>query len=290
VLKYELIFVASVLSFIFLGIQRPCAAADGAANGVFKSEVGGFEVYTLPERQSEGAVSILVGASSEDVKKYVPTGGYATAVNAFAVKTPDGAVLIDTGLGQRLEANLKSAGFRPEEIAAVLITHSHGDHIGGLLKDGAPAFPNAKVYIAAPEFNWSHQARQALSGYGGRVVRFTPGSLTEPGDELVRGVRAIAAFGHTPGHTLFMIESDGECLLVWGDLTHAMAIQMPRPDVSVTYDSDPAQAAAVRKEVLKFVMGSGIQIAGMHIPYPGIGKIERDTDVPGSYKFVPNGM
>jgi glyoxylase-like metal-dependent hydrolase (beta-lactamase superfamily II) len=289
-LKYELIVVASVLFLMFFGVQRPCAASDGADDGVFRSKVGEIDVFTLPERQSEGDASILIGASSQDVKKYVPTGGYATAVNAFAVKTPGGVILIDTGFGQKLDANLRVAGFGPEEISAVLITHSHGDHIGGLLKNGSPAFPNAKVYVSSPEFGWSTQVRRSLSGYEGRVVRFTPGSLAEPGDELVKGIRAIAAFGHTPGHTLFMLESAGERLLVWGDLTHAMAIQMPRPDVSVTYDSDPAMAAAVRKEVLEFAMKSGVPIAGMHIPYPGVGKIKRDPDALGSYEFAPSGM
>ncbi|MDR1514125.1 MAG: MBL fold metallo-hydrolase [Synergistaceae bacterium] len=279
--------VVGVLSFLIFGV-REGYAAYGGKDAIFRSKVGLFDVYTLPERQSEGNVSILIGASSRDIDEYIPTGAYPTAVNAFAVKTPDGVILIDTGLGQNLALNLKSVGLSPEDIDSVLITHSHGDHIGGLLKDGAPAFPNAKVYISAAEFEWSHQVRRSLLGYEGRVNRFTPGGLDDSGTELMKGIRAIAAYGHTPGHTLFMIESAEERLLVWGDLTHAITIQAPRPDISVTYDSDPLQAAAARKEVLKFAAETSTPIAGMHIAYPGIGKIEPDSKRAGSYKFVPS--
>jgi glyoxylase-like metal-dependent hydrolase (beta-lactamase superfamily II) len=286
ILKLVLLMFIGVLSFFLLAPREVCQAADDS-DSIFKAKVGEFEVYTLSERQSDGALSILIGASSEDIKKYIPTGNYPTAVNAFAVRTPGGVILIDTGLGQKLPDNLKKIGLSAEDIDVILITHSHGDHIGGLVKNASPAFPNAKVYIAEAEYDWSAQVRQSLSGYSGRVNFFTPGSLETSGDELLSGVRTIAAYGHTPGHTLFLIESSGERLLVWGDLTHAMAIQMPRPGVSVTYDSDPIQAAEVRKAVLKYALDQKIPIAGMHIAYPGIGVIERDPEVAGSYKFVP---
>jgi len=104
---------------------------------------------------------------------------------------------------------------------------------------------------------------------------------------VLKGVSAIAAYGHTPGHTMFLVESGGKKLLVWGDLTHAMAIQMPRPSVSVTYDSDPVAAAEARKEVLKYVSENKIPVAGMHVAYPGVGGVETDPENPGGYKFIP---
>jgi glyoxylase-like metal-dependent hydrolase (beta-lactamase superfamily II) len=286
ILRCMLFVAAGALFFLFFGVQRVCA--DVGADGISSSKVGAFDVYALPERQSEGNVSILIGASSRDIEEYIPTGVYKTAVNAFAVRMPDGVILIDTGFGQNLALNLGRAGLAPEDIDAVLITHSHGDHIVGLLKDGSPAFPNAKVYISAAEFEWSPPVRRSLSGYEGRVVRFTPGDLADSGTELMKGVKAIAAYGHTPGHTMFLIESGKERLLVWGDLTHAIDIQAPRPDISVTYDSDPAMAAEVRKAALKFAAEASIPIAGMHIAYPGAGKIEPDSKRAGSYKFVPS--
>jgi glyoxylase-like metal-dependent hydrolase (beta-lactamase superfamily II) len=285
-LKQALFLAAGVMFFAFLGTGKICAAAD-RANQIFRSKVGLFEIYALSERQSEGSQSILIGASSQDIEKYIPSGGYPTAVNAFVVKTPEDTILIDTGLGQKLEENLKIIGLSPDDIGMILITHSHGDHIGGLVKNGSPVFTGAKVYISSAEFAWSPQVRQSLSGYSGRVNRFDPGNLADLGSEIAEGVRAIAAYGHTPGHTIFLIESAGERLLVWGDLTHAMAIQMPRPDISVTYDSDPVQAAAVRKEVLKFAMEEKVPVAGMHIAYPAIGRIERNSEIDGGYKFIP---
>ena len=249
--------------------------------------VGGIRVDALSEQQREGSPGILIGASSDDIARYIPTGSYPMAANVFLVRTPDRTVLIDTGYGRNVEANLASLGLKPEDIDAVLITHSHGDHIGGLLKDGAPAFPNATAYIAAPEYEWSSAAREKLTPYA-RTELFTPGSLSE-GAQLLTGVRPVAAYGHTPGHTLFMIESGGEKLLIWADLTHAMAIQIPLPRVSVTYDYDPVVAAMARELVLKHVSANKIPVAGMHIPNPASGKITPNPDVPGGYMFEPTG-
>jgi glyoxylase-like metal-dependent hydrolase (beta-lactamase superfamily II) len=127
--------------------------------------------------------------------------------------------------------------------------------------------------------------REMLDKYGDRVNLIAPGTLAG-GAEVMPGVLAIAAYGHTPGHTVFMFESEGKRLLFWGDITHAMAIQMPRPGVSVRYDSDPAEAAEVRKSLLEYVSSNGIPIAGAHIAYPGIGDIITDNENPGGYRFV----
>ena len=182
---------------------------------------------------------------------------------------------------------MKSLGVGMEDIKAVFITHAHGDHISGLLADERPAFPNAKVIVSRPEYDWSEQLRNITAKYGDKFDVITPGALESGGLEVVKGISAIAAYGHTPGHTVYMIESGGQKLLIWGDLTHAMAIQMPRPGVSVTYDSDPVAAAAARQKILKFVSENGIPIGGMHVAYPGIGDIVKDPDNPGGYKLAP---
>ncbi|MDR3321872.1 MAG: MBL fold metallo-hydrolase [Synergistaceae bacterium] len=278
--------LAVVIALLSSGFVSEGDAEERAAKNVYKTKVGTFEVYMLSEGQRDSDASILIGASSVDVKKFIPSGSYPSAVNAFVVRTPDGVILIDTGFGRELFGNLASVGISPDDVASLLITHSHGDHIGGLVKSGLPSFPKAKVYIAKREFDWSSNVRDALGGYGD-VELFTPGPLAERGTEIIDGVRAIAAYGHTPGHTIFLIESLGERLLIWGDLTHAMAIQMPRPNVSVTYDSDPAEAAEVRKVVLSFAMEEEIPVAGMHVAYPAIGRLERDSENQGGYRFVP---
>lgn len=271
---------------MILGFLTAAGSSASAGTGdTFSTRVGGISVDTLPERQGEGNQDILIGASSEDIERYAPGGKFPNAVNVFLVRTQGQTVLIDTGFGTKVAENLASVGAKPEDVDVVLITHAHGDHIGGLLKDGRPAFPNAKAYISKPDYDWSAAAREKLALYR-EVERFTPGKL-DAGAELIPGVRAIEAYGHTPGHTLFMIESEGERLLIWADLTHAMAIQMPLPGVSVTYDSDPVQAAALRRAVLQYVSGDKIPIGGAHVAYPGLGHVSADPKVPGGYAFNP---
>lgn len=262
-------------------------AAVFAASDVFTVRVGGVSVSMLSEAQRQGDPEVLLGVSEADLKKYIPTGKYPNAVAVYLVRTSEGPVLIDTGFGTNVAANLKSLGFSPRDIRKVIITHSHGDHIGGLLKDGKPAFPNAKVYISRPEYDWSESARKALAPYRGRVELIEPGTFDHPGKAVAPGIRPIAAYGHTPGHTILMIESRGEKLLIWADLTHVMAIQMAKPEISVRYDANPDQAAASRISVLKYVTANDIPVAGMHIAYPGIGRLSDDPENPGGYKFEP---
>jgi glyoxylase-like metal-dependent hydrolase (beta-lactamase superfamily II) len=286
-MRDTLLIVAGAICLVMFFLTGDSFASDEGNKNVYKTKVGSFEVFMLSEAQRESEPSILIGASKDDLKKYMPSGKYTSAVCAFILRSGDFVALFDTGFGRELFNGMDSIGVKPEDVDSLLITHSHGDHIGGLVKDGSPAFPNAVVYIAKPEYEWSNAVRDALSGYTGRVEQITPGELRDSGAPLTDGVRAIAAYGHTPGHTIFLIESGEEKLLIWGDLTHAMAIQMPRPEISVTYDSDPVQAAAVRKAVLKYAFDGKIPVAGMHIAYPGIGRLERDPEIIGSYRFIP---
>jgi glyoxylase-like metal-dependent hydrolase (beta-lactamase superfamily II) len=167
-----------------------------------------------------------------------------------------------------------------------------------LQKDGKALFPNAKVYLAAQEREYWTKTRinqgavAALAPYGSRVETFLPGELGAKLTELLPGLYPIAAFGHTPGHTVFLLDTGGggtgdtagEKLLIWGDVMHAQGIQFPVPGVSVTYDTDPAAAALVRGRILDYAAKNRIPIAGMHLVYPAVGTVEAEGS---GYRFVP---
>jgi glyoxylase-like metal-dependent hydrolase (beta-lactamase superfamily II) len=262
------------------------AAAQEREN-VFTRAVGKWEVTLLSDGQQEGRSGILVGATPEMLRA-IPGGTFPNAINAFLVKTGDRLILIDTGLGKQLFVHLQALGISPGQVDVVLLTHMHGDHIGGMLRDGAKAFPRAEVYLAQPEHDyWARQggnAARVIEAYKEQLHLFQPGELEGTRAPLLPGVTGIAAFGHTPGHCAYLLESGGERLLVWGDLTHAMAIQMPYPRVAVTYDVDPDRATLSREAILAHVAREHIPVAGMHIAFPAIGRIEAVS--PG-YRFIP---
>lgn len=268
-----------VFTLIFPGVS-------GAAQDVFTIDIGDFKVSMLSERQRESDSSILIGMSDAEARALIPSGKYPSSVSAFLIRAPHGVYLVDTGFGEKLFQNMASLGVEPEDVTCLLLTHSHGDHIGGMVRDGKATLPNARVYVSIKEEEWSQPLRNNLAAYECRVEKFEPIPLGTPARYLVEGITAIAAYGHTPGHTIYLLESRGSNLLIWGDLTHAMAVQIPRPDISVTYDSGPAEAAATRKAVLKYVSENNIAVAGMHIAYPAIGMVKEDESGTGQYKYT----
>ena len=256
---------------------------------VFTFNVGQFKLSALAERMGPGNPQIIIGATPEMIQKYLPNG-FQTQVNAFILQMPDKNILIDAGLGRGdVLKNLKTVNVTPEQINAILLTHMHGDHIGGLLADGQKVFPNADLYVAQAEYDyWTKSdnklAHNVLEVYKSRLKLFQPGILNSKKKTYLKGVQAIAAPGHTPGHTTYMIESGDSRLLVWGDLTHVTALQMPHPEIAVTYDTDPKQAIASRKQILEYVAKNQIPVAGMHLASPAVGDIKSDGQ--GGYVFT----
>jgi glyoxylase-like metal-dependent hydrolase (beta-lactamase superfamily II) len=171
-------------------------------------------------------------------------------------------LLFDAGNGNedsRLLPELQALGFTAPDIDAIFITHLHGDHIGGLVKDGQPVFPQAKLYIPSVELEaWMQDAKvqTLVAAYGASVVKFAIG------DALPCGVEALAAYGHTPGHTLYRT---GDKLIV-GDIMHGVALQMEHPDFCARFDMDHEKAIASRKAVLEQVKKEGWVMFGMHFP------------------------
>jgi glyoxylase-like metal-dependent hydrolase (beta-lactamase superfamily II) len=265
-------------------------SAFAADPQIFTSTVGSFEVNMLVENTGPGRPGILLGISPAQLEKYAPGGNFQSETNTFLIRGNGRVAVVDTGFGGAIFDHLKKLGVSPADVDTVLITHMHGDHIGGLQKDGRALFPNAKVYVAKQERDYwlgarnDPGARAALAPYGGRVETFLPGKFDADPPELLPGIRAVAAFGHTPGHTLFLLESGGRKFLIWGDLMHAEKIQFPLPSISVTYDTDPAAAAASRLEVLQYAARNNIPVGGMHLVYPAVGTVRADGE---GYAFTP---
>ncbi|HWX29776.1 MAG TPA: MBL fold metallo-hydrolase [Steroidobacteraceae bacterium] len=227
-----------------------------------------------------------------------------TSVDAFLINTGTKLVLIDTGAGTlfgptlgNLPASLKASGYQPEQVEEIYITHMHGDHVGGLVKDGKRAFPNAIVRAAQQEADfWLSKAHMDAApadrkdGYQSAMNMLNPyvsAGKFKPfsGDtELVPGIRAVASPGHTAGHTVYVVESKGQRLVLWGDLMHVAAAQFPDPAVTIRFDTDSAMAAAQRKKVFANAAEHGDWVGGAHLSFPGLGHL---SAAGSGYAYVP---
>ena len=244
---------------------------------VHKTEIA--EIILLSEGQRDGRMDILIGATPEMIAELAPNNTYPSATNAFLIRTKsDKNILIDTGLGQELFNNLQAVGVAPETIDAVLITHLHGDHIGGLLRDGKKAFPNAKLLMSKREAQSANEnAHKTIEQY--ELITFEPSeNIPAP---VFDDIKAMANYGHTPGHVVYFIDK----VAIWGDMTHAMAFQMSFPQVAVTFDSNPAEAVSARLNMLEYLVANDYIVGGMHIPYPAIGTLKSNGK--GGYVFSP---
>ena len=292
------------LSFllIFLAALSLSCKSNQDTSAVKTFDVGAYKIHLLTDTTFAGSKDLLIGASDDMLKQYAPDGTYPMAASCFAVRIPAGKIiLIDSGFGTNLLKNLAKVKIDPKQIDAVLITHMHYDHIGGLLKDGKVVFPNAEIYIAKLEHGyWTSErektragegasdnfqlAAEVVEAYGAKVRLFDPNRLGRIQESLFEGISPIEAYGHTPGHTMFLIESNDQKLMVWGDLVHAMNIQMPHPEVAMQFDIDSKQAIATRKQVLEYISDNKISVAGMHVPAPGAGSLASSGN---GYLFTP---
>ena len=214
-----------------------------------------------------------------------------TSVNAFLVNTGARLMLFDTGTGASpgggtglLMAQLHAAGYAPEQVDDVFITHEHHDHVGGLSRDGVALFPHAVVHVGRADMDaLEHQPGNPLAPYAAAQRLKAIDGESEP----VPGVHAWPTPGHTPGHFSYLVESRGQRLIVTGDLIHVGAVQFDDPAVNIAWDSDPKGAAAQRQRVFALAAHDGSLIAAAHLPFPGLGHLRANgagwTYVPVNY-------
>ncbi|GAA0782107.1 MBL fold metallo-hydrolase [Roseibium denhamense] len=275
--------------------------------GALRRKVGSFEVTALLDGFLQLGPDLFVGLDDAEAAKlreaaFVEGTDLTGPVSAYLVNTGDKLVLIDAGTSDKMGPTLghlgkalTAAGVTPDQIDAVLITHLHPDHLFGVLTpDGQKAFPNAELIMpetdkafwyddanmnAAPEqFKpFFLGARAAADAYSSTETLFK-------GDkEILPGITAKAMPGHTPGHTGYVIDSDGERLIIAGDILHAAVYQFAKPEWAIGFDIDPAQAVAARKAFFDEAASDRVLFAGMHIPFPGFGYVTRDGD---GYRFA----
>lgn len=211
---------------------------------------------------------------------------WRSGLNAYVIETGNRTILVDAGVGGktgdqtgRVPDNLKAAGFAPDDIDTIFVTHLHGDHIAGLMDGDVPRFARADLRVHQADkdhFTESDLARRVLAAYEHE---------TFAGDaDIAPGLRALPLPGHTPGHSGLEITDGPATMLLWTDIVHIAPVQLANPDVGTRFDVDIDAARATRKSLLDRVAADGTPILGSHIPFPGAGVVERAAE---GYRLAP---
>jgi glyoxylase-like metal-dependent hydrolase (beta-lactamase superfamily II) len=268
------------------------------APGYYRMMLGDFEVTAL----SDGTVmlpvnQLLSNTTPARVDRALARSGLSspleTSVNGYLINTGDKLVLVDAGaaglfgptLG-KLADNLKAAGYLPEQVDEIYLTHLHPDHVGGLAARGAMVFPNAVVRADRAdvdywlsETNLDKAKKEDKPGFEGaraslqpyiEAQRFRP---FEGSTALAAGITALPRHGHTAGHSTYLVESRGQKLLLWGDLMHVAGVQFDQPAVTIAFDTNTRAAAMQRKRAYADAATNGYLVAGAHLSFPGIGRV-----------------
>ena len=296
-----------LLGFAFIaGATAP--QLKTSAPGYYRMMLGDFEVTALSDGTVDLPMGELLNLTSERIRsalaKQYLKDPVEVSVNAYLINTGSKLVLIDAGAGTffgptvgKLMANLRASGYQPEQVDEIYVTHMHADHVGGLVAGNQMAFPNAVVRADQREADmWlskskmetaPNDAKQVFEGAMASVNPYVAAGKFKPfngNTELAPGIQAIATYGHTPGHTIYAVESKGERLVLWGDLMHSAAVQFPDPTVTIKFDTDTKAAAAQRKAQYADAAKRGYWVAAAHLPFPGIGHLRADGK---GYDWIP---
>lgn len=284
------------------------SALNEQAPGYYRMTLGGLCITAV----SDGTVTIplntlLTGISAEKLGQAMAreamTPQAETSINAYVIDDGKKRILVDTGAGElfgsrggHLLENLAAAGYPAESIDDVLFTHIHGDHSAGVTRSGKLAFPNADVYVDKRDVDFWLNPSNINKVEAGEAHTFAESEKTlrpvidagrlktfQAPATLVGGIRAESTAGHTPGSVLYRVESEGQTLVIWGDIIHAKAVQMPDPHVAIHFDVDRQQAVATRERILKQAADQGYWIAAAHISFPGLGHVKQEGS---GYRWV----
>lgn len=284
---------------------------------IYRFRLGGFEVAQILDSKAmrEGLQASLgggapAGAVAELARRNrIDADRYEHPFIPSLVNTGSQLILFDTGNGAlrrehealrnrmpdgRLVERLGKAGYRPQDVDLVVITHGHPDHIGGLTEAGKPVFTNAQYVFAAAEFDFwkrGENVREARKFNRELFVQVAVplaerASFIRPGDEVAPGIRAVDAAGHSPGLTAYLVESEGKRLLIWADTCIHYVTAVQHPEWQIDVDDDKEKAVATRRRILDMAASEDLAVAGFHMPFPGLGFVERSA---GGYRWVPVG-
>jgi glyoxylase-like metal-dependent hydrolase (beta-lactamase superfamily II) len=279
------------------------------APGYYRVMLGEFEVTALSDGTVGLPVDTLLTHTTKAHADQVLARSFLkppvdTSVNGYLINTGSKLVLIDTGAAKlfgptlgNLVDNLKAAGYQPEQVDEIYITHMHADHVGGLMAGEKMAFPNAIVRAEQRDADFwlsaanlekaSAEMKSFFQGAQASLNPYVAAGKFKPfngNTDLVPGVKAVAAPGHTPGHSIYVVESQGQKLVLWGDLMHVAAVQFPEPSVTIQFDTDSKAAAVQRKRAFAEAAKQGYMVGSAHLSFPGLGHLRTEGK---GYAFVP---
>ena len=255
-------------------------------------KLGDFEINTLlPGSVARDDIRGIFGlnVSDEEFNKVsaennIPNDKAQFFFTPTLVNTGAELVLFDTGLNAGgITSALAAAGYTPDQVDTVVLTHMHGDHIGGLSGDAGETFTNARYITGQVEYD--HWAGASNERFDGKVKPLAEKmSFLKGGDSVVSGITATEAFGHTPGHMTYRLESGGKQLMIMGDFANHYVWSLAQPDWEVRFDMDKAAAAATRRKMLDMLSADGLPFIGYHMPFPGVGYVETKDS---GYRYMP---
>jgi glyoxylase-like metal-dependent hydrolase (beta-lactamase superfamily II) len=308
--RIRLTFTVIVGSMLLLGTAYAGAPmVKTQAPGFYRFMLGDFEVTALFDGTLDLYPSkLLTNTTPANITKMLASSfekePLPTSVNAYLINTGGKLLLVDTGTGSLLDSglgavasNLKASGYQLDQVDEICLTHMHIDHLGGLVSDGTRVFPNAIVRADQREADyWLNQASMNKAPanekefFKAAMTAMTPyvsANKFKPFDgdtEVMPGIKTLMTRGHTPGHSIFVVESQGQKLVLWGDLIHVAAVQFPQPQVTIIFDSDPKAAAVQRKKAFADAARKGYLVGSPHLPFPGLGHLRAGGN---GYVFVP---